>query len=50
MESTDIQTEAKVYESMCSEGNKSRSGDHLQDFYFPYIHLYVEWFNVRRKG
>ena len=34
MESTDIGTEAKVYESLWSEGNESRSRDHLQDFYF----------------
>ena len=32
MESTEIGREAKVYESLWSGGNKSRSSDHLQDF------------------
>ena len=38
MESTDIGREAKVYESMWSEGNESRSRDHLQDFLLPKIY------------
>ena len=32
---TAIGREAKVYERLWSEGNESRSFDHLQDFYFP---------------
>ena len=40
MESTDIRREARVYESLWSEGNESRSRDHLLDFYFPIYTLY----------
>ena len=41
MESTEIGREAKVYESLWSGGNESRSSDHLQDFYFPIYSLFI---------
>ena len=41
MESTDIGREAKVYESLWSRGNESRSSDHVQDFYFLINTLYI---------
>ena len=41
MESTDIGSEAKVNESLRSEGNESRSWDHFQDLYFPTFTLYI---------
>ena len=50
MESTDIGREPKVYESMWSEGNESRSRDHLQDFYFPiYIHYIFNRFTFKEQ-
>ena len=41
MDSRDIGREAKVYESLWSEGNESRSRDHLLDFYLPIYTLYI---------
>ena len=43
MESTDIGKEDKVYESLRSEGNESRSGDHLQcvQDLLPNIYMYI---------
>ena len=41
MESTEIGGEARVYASLWSVGNESRSSDHLQDFYFPIYTLFL---------
>ena len=41
MKSTEIGRETKVYKSLWSGGNESRSSDHLQDLYFPIYTLYI---------